>query len=95
MNAGPSFEVFFASGYLLPHTWQAWVLIHERIREELRRGQTAHAALDAETVASLFPSEEPVATVYLTTEAEIDRFVTAMLAIRRDLSKITDVKVVS
>jgi hypothetical protein len=32
-NAGPSFEVFFASGYLLPHTWQAWVLIHERIVE--------------------------------------------------------------
>jgi hypothetical protein len=33
MNAGPSFEVFYASGYLLPHTWQAWVLIHERISE--------------------------------------------------------------
>lgn len=33
MNAGPSFEVFFASGYLLPHTWQAWVLIHERLEE--------------------------------------------------------------
>jgi hypothetical protein len=33
MTAGPSFEVFFASGYLLPHTWQAWVLIHERLQE--------------------------------------------------------------
>jgi hypothetical protein len=33
MTAGPSFEVFFASGYLLPHTWQAWVLIHERLVE--------------------------------------------------------------
>ena len=33
MNAGPSFEVFYASGYLLPHTWQAWVLIHERMQE--------------------------------------------------------------
>lgn len=33
MTAGPSFEIFFASGYLLPHTWQAWVLIHERMEE--------------------------------------------------------------
>lgn len=33
MNAGPSFEVFYASGYLSPHTWQAWVLIHERLQE--------------------------------------------------------------
>lgn len=33
MTAGPSFEIFFASGYLLPHTWQAWVLIHERLVE--------------------------------------------------------------
>ena len=33
MNAGPSFEVFHASGYLLPHTWQAWVLMHERMME--------------------------------------------------------------
>jgi hypothetical protein len=32
-NAGPSFELFYGSGYLLPHTWQAWVLIHERLLE--------------------------------------------------------------
>jgi hypothetical protein len=35
-------------------------------------GPTPHMALDAETVASLFPDAPPVATVYLTTEAEIE-----------------------
>lgn len=32
-TAGPSFEVFYGSGYLLPHTWQAWVVMHERLCE--------------------------------------------------------------
>ncbi|MEY2475983.1 MAG: hypothetical protein QOG87_1298 [Actinomycetota bacterium] len=35
-------------------------------------GPTPHVALDAETVASLFPDTDPVATVYLTTEAEVE-----------------------
>lgn len=33
MRAGPAFEVFHRSGFVLPHTWQAWVVIHERLRE--------------------------------------------------------------
>jgi len=33
MTAGPSFEVFYRSGYLLPHTHAAWVLLHERLLE--------------------------------------------------------------
>ena len=33
MTAGPAFELFHGSGYLLPHTWQAWVLLHERMSE--------------------------------------------------------------
>ena len=33
MTAGPSFELFHASGYLLPHARPAWVLIHERLHE--------------------------------------------------------------
>ncbi|MDQ3953633.1 MAG: hypothetical protein M3279_11840, partial [Actinomycetota bacterium] len=32
-TAGPAFELFHGSGYLLPHTWQAWVLLHERLAE--------------------------------------------------------------
>jgi hypothetical protein len=32
-TAGPSFEVFYTSGFVLPHTWQAWVVIHERLAE--------------------------------------------------------------
>ncbi|MGH2806299.1 MAG: ferritin-like domain-containing protein, partial [Actinomycetota bacterium] len=30
-TAGPSFELFFASGYLLPHHRSAFVLLHERL----------------------------------------------------------------
>jgi nitrite reductase/ring-hydroxylating ferredoxin subunit len=33
MTTGPSFEVFYRSGYLLPHTEAAWVLLHERVLE--------------------------------------------------------------
>ena len=33
MTTGPSFEVFYRSGYLLPHTEAAWVLLHERMLE--------------------------------------------------------------
>ena len=32
-TTGPSFDVFYRGGYVLPHTWQAWVVIHERIGE--------------------------------------------------------------
>jgi Ferritin-like len=33
MTAGPSFEVFYRSGYMLPHARPAWVLLHERLLE--------------------------------------------------------------
>jgi hypothetical protein len=33
MTAGPSFEVFYRSGYLLPHARAAWILLHERLLE--------------------------------------------------------------
>ena len=33
MTAGPSFEVFYRAGYMLPHTDAAWVLLHERLIE--------------------------------------------------------------
>ena len=32
-TAGPSFEIFYGSGYLLPHKRAAWILIHERLLE--------------------------------------------------------------
>jgi hypothetical protein len=32
-TAGPSFEIFYRSGFMLPHTRGAWVLLHERILE--------------------------------------------------------------
>jgi hypothetical protein len=33
MNSGPSFEVFYRAGFLLPHGRSAWVVIHERLVE--------------------------------------------------------------
>ena len=33
MTAGPSFELFYGSGYLLPHRDAAWALLHERLDE--------------------------------------------------------------
>jgi hypothetical protein len=32
-TAGPSFEIFYRSGYMLPHARSAWVLLHERLLE--------------------------------------------------------------
>ena len=32
-TAGPAFELFYGSGYLLPHGSPAWILIHERLCE--------------------------------------------------------------
>jgi hypothetical protein len=32
-TAGPSFEIFYGSGYLLPHKRAAWILMHERLLE--------------------------------------------------------------
>jgi Ferritin-like len=33
LNAGPSFELFYESDYLLPHREAAWALLEERVRE--------------------------------------------------------------
>src|SRR5262249_61091354 len=33
MNAGPSFELFDESDYLMPHPEAAWTLLEERLRE--------------------------------------------------------------
>jgi hypothetical protein len=33
MTAGPSFEIFYRSGYVLPHAEAAWVVLHERLLE--------------------------------------------------------------
>ena len=54
MTAGPSFEVFYRSGYMLPHTDAAWVLLHERLVEA--------AAFLGSTVAA-HPHLQPLAAV--------------------------------
>jgi Ferritin-like len=32
-TAGPAFEMFYGSGFLLPHSRAAWILLHERLLE--------------------------------------------------------------
>jgi len=32
-SAGPAFEMFYGSGFLLPHSRAAWILLHERLLE--------------------------------------------------------------
>jgi hypothetical protein len=45
LNAGPSFELFYESDYLLPHREAAWALLEERLRDAAnyctRVGETA------------------------------------------------------
>jgi len=51
-TAGPSFELFYESDYLMPHREAAWTLLAERVDEaawlceELRAGRGAHIAAD-------------------------------------------------
>jgi hypothetical protein len=49
MTAGPSFELFYESDYLLPHREATWLLLEERLREaadfaDRTRAETAGSA---------------------------------------------------
>ncbi len=43
MTAGPTFEVFYQSGYLLPHREAAWQIIAERLRQAAEFGRRIEA----------------------------------------------------
>ncbi len=43
-TAGPSFELFYTSDYLLPHRRAAWLLIEERLREAAAYGRRLQVA---------------------------------------------------
>ncbi|HEY3255933.1 MAG TPA: ferritin-like domain-containing protein, partial [Polyangiaceae bacterium] len=43
-TAGPSFELFYTSDYLLPHRRAAWILLEERLREAAAFGRRLPAA---------------------------------------------------
>lgn len=61
-TAGPSFELFYSSGYLLPHSDPAWVLIHERLLELatfLKRCGVQEAAEAAEHLAGTLAKARP------------------------------------
>ena len=57
-TVGPSFEVFYRAGYMLPHTDAAWVLLHERLVEvsgflEATVAKSEHLAVLAPVAAAL------------------------------------------
>jgi hypothetical protein len=43
-TAGPSFELFYTSDYLLPHRRAAWILLEERMREASAFGRRLKGA---------------------------------------------------
>ena len=45
-TAGPSFELFYESGYLMPHREAAWTLIEERLRDACAFARIASERLD-------------------------------------------------
>ena len=56
-NAGPSFELFYESDYLMPHLAAAWTMLEERLRQA---SDFAHEIQEI-AAASLAPKLEPVA----------------------------------
>jgi hypothetical protein len=55
-SAGPSFELFYTSDYLLPHRRAAWILMEERIREAAAYARRLQGAADEPlcTIATAF-----------------------------------------
>ncbi len=56
-NAGPSFELFYESDYLMPHLAAAWTMLEERLRQASDFTQEIQEI----AVSSLAPKLEPVA----------------------------------
>jgi CDGSH-type Zn-finger protein/truncated hemoglobin YjbI len=55
LYAGPSFELFYQSDYLLPHRDAAWALIEERLREAAAFADRVRAEAAAGTASRLEP----------------------------------------
>jgi len=54
-TAGPSFELFYESDYLLPHRDAAWILLAERLREAAEFCERIRADADALVAEALAP----------------------------------------
>ncbi len=54
-TAGPTFELFYESDYLMPHREAAWFLMAERLREAAAFCVRIHTDADAATAAVLAP----------------------------------------
>jgi len=61
MNAGPTFEVFYQSGYLLPHREAAWRILSERLRQAAEFGQRIEASSGV-TLTNVIKAFEKAAT---------------------------------
>jgi CDGSH-type Zn-finger protein/truncated hemoglobin YjbI len=71
MTAGPSFELFYESDYLMPHREAAWALLAERLDEaawlcdQLRSGRGKHIASQLEPVLAAMREISQTLAVHL------------------------------
>jgi len=62
-TAGPSFELFYESDYLLPHREAAWLLLEERLRDAATFCGVLHGDCDRLTAVRLAPVEDALADI--------------------------------
>jgi hypothetical protein len=63
LNAGPSFELFYESDYLMPHREAAWALLEERLREAANFCGLARESAPEPVAAQLAPVGEALTRV--------------------------------
>jgi hypothetical protein len=63
LNAGPTFELFYESDYLLPHREAAWALLEERVREAANFSRLVREAAPDPVANQLVPVGEALTGV--------------------------------
>jgi Ferritin-like len=63
MTAGPSFELFYESDYLMPHREAAWALLEERLRDAVDFCMGIQADADQSLAARLVPIGEALSDI--------------------------------
>lgn len=80
-TAGPSFELFYESDYLMPHREAAWILLAERLREAAKFCERIRADADSSVADALSPVGPALARMADSLAAHVpDRGVTATSA---------------
>jgi CDGSH-type Zn-finger protein/truncated hemoglobin YjbI len=63
MNAGPSFELFYETDYLMPHREAAWALLEERLREAAKFCDLVQGIASESVAGALAPVGEGLSGV--------------------------------